>query len=518
MAVIDRTRINVCLSTVWLVAAGAGSLLVIVADLALGEGIGLLSCLLIPAALAPSIIVLATLGVLKCETAKKRSLQRIGYTCPKCAKQDRPLFRCPDCNEVIEDLGPTIHGILNTHCECGAEVPAVDRAGLMSLDKVCRHCLADLKHSELGRQPEYRLAVVGATSSGKTNLMITSIWRFEECFAPYNGVELDFGDPNEEQAFRRYVERLRQGTEMAATVRMPIPKAFSLSLRAPDGKGGLLYLYDAAGEVYAEEQALADHPMDKYDGVLFLIDPFAEEGIRQAVLNVRREEEVERAKPAPVEASEILGRLVNVLERVHDISVGGVFPIAVAITKMDACGMADELDIPPDPQQERFHNMAVAADHAEKHSSRARAFLKREGLGNFIRIIESRFARVAYFPVSALGRSTGEDYGAPFEPQGVLAPFLWLCYQTDALSDRDTLDRGIINFHIAVSRCFRGKEGEAAQLKAWAVVAGLALVIIALVLTVDTFALLCFGGIPFLALALTDVCWYLVIVCHRFED
>lgn len=520
MVNIDRIHVHPCLTAAWLVGGGFGLGAVIIADLALGGGLGAISWLALLAWLLPPIGVLLTIAVLRCEAVIKYSVLRIGYTCPKCSKQHVPYFRCPDCSELIEDLGATISGVWHTRCECGALVPTVDWAGRLALEKVCRHCSADLLHSELGRQSEYRIAVVGAQSSGKTNLMVTSIWRLEKHFAPYNDIEVDFGNPSEESEYRSYIGMLEAGKVMEKTVSQAVPKAFTLSLRSANGKGGLLYLYDAAGEDYADEEHLSGHPVEQYDGVLFLVDPFAEEEIRGELRNRTSQEEVDQANPAPVDANEILGRLVNVLERVHRVPVGGTFPIpiAVAVTKTDACGLNERLGIPPDRSHQRFHNMTVAAHHTERYSSRVRSFLKHEGLGMLARIIESRFPRVAYFGVSSLGRSRKDEDQSPFEPRGVLAPLLWLCYHTDALSDRDTFDRSIINTHFYLSRCLRGREGSRAFWTFSGVLAAIGLVLFILVMTVDLLPLLFCGGFLVIGFVIAYVCWYVAIIRGRFEE
>ena len=41
---------------------------------------------------------------------------------------------------------------------------------------------------------------------------------------------------------------------------------------------------DAAGEDFQEEDRLDSHPIEKYDGILFVIDPFAEEGVRAGLV------------------------------------------------------------------------------------------------------------------------------------------------------------------------------------------------------------------------------------------
>ena len=466
-------------------------------------------------ALIPSLAVLLTVRALQLWEAIKDPVFRIGYTCPRCSTRQVPYFRCAECAELIEDLGPTTCGVFRARCgSCGNWLPTIGSARLQ-LDKVCKNdrCSADLDHSELGKRAEYRIAIVGAKSSGKSNLMISSIWHFEEQFAPLNNVKMRFENQAEETAYRMYVNALKEGRVMSKTISAPVPRAFTLSFRTSDGKGGVLYLYDAAGEDFEDEEQLAGHPIEDYDGILLVVDPLAEEIIRQTAEQESSEQDVAAAYPSPIEASEILGRLLNVLERAHGTRVGRKFnlPIAVVVTKVDACGLSAKVSIALDNPARRFRSMAVAALHAEAASHEIRVFLRRNGLGNLVRIVD-RFARPAYFGVSALGRSVGWD-PTPFEPRGVVAPLLWLCYQTDALSDRDFIDRAFINTHTALTRSFLGRAGVLAFLAVWAAIAGSACLAVVIIMTVEPIVWTLLGIIP-----LTLVVWYIACVIVIYDE
>lgn len=506
---IDRSHRHVCLTAGWLSISGGIALSVALIDIVVRGKVGIPSVLACSAALLPPIAVLLTVGVLQLWEVIKHPVFRIGYTCPRCSTHQLPYFRCEECAELIEDLGPTTFGVFRVRCgSCGNWLPTIGSARLR-LDKICRNdkCLADLDHSELGMRAEYRIAIVGAKSSGKSNLMISSIWHFEEQFAPLNHVQIRFENQAEEAAYRMYVDALKEGRVMNKTMSTPVPRAFTLSFRAPDGKGGILYLYDAAGEDFEDEEQLAGHPIEEYDGVLLVVDPFAEEIIRQTAEQETSEQDVEAAYPSPIEVSEILGRLLNVLERARGTRVGQKFelPIAVVLTKVDACGLSGKISTALDNPARRFRSIAVAALHAEAASNEIRGFLQYNGLGNLVRIVD-RFARPAYFAVSALGRSVGWD-PTPFQPRGVVAPLLWLCYQTDALSDRDFIDRTFINAHTFLSRSILGRAGVPAFLSVWGTLTVLVALAVVVITTVEPIVWALVGIFP-----LTLVVWYIACI------
>ena len=467
---IDRTKRHFCLRMDWVYMAACIMVVTFFADLLINSTLTLISVVGVAVTLLPPLAVVCTIGILSREGLVKHHVRKISYTCPKCSCRGQPLFRCPKCSELLHDLRPSVYGVFHAACAtCGNGLPTTDRGGRLTLDKVCSGCSADLLHSDLGKQSEYRIGIVGATSSGKTNVLITSIRSLRQDFAPENGLEVRFGDPTEERVFRQYVEWLDKGMVMQKTIPIPIPRAFNLSLRSEDGQGCLLYLYDAAGEDFQEEERLENHPIEKYDGILFVIDPFAEEGVREGLAGDLEVAAVQRTNPAPLDASEILGRLVNVLERVLKVPVGGVFPIplAVVVTKIDACGLAEQLKIRTRPFGGSYFSLTAAAYDAESHSARVRRFLLKVGLGNVIRIVESRFARVGFFGVSSLGRSADPADRRAFKALGMPAPLVWLTFHTGALDESDEWDRSFVNLHISLLRSLKGLEGASSKQKAW---------------------------------------------------
>jgi hypothetical protein len=59
-------------------------------------------------------------------------------------------------------------------------------------------------------------------------------------------------------------------------------------------------------------------------------------------------------------------------------------------------------------------------------SASCRKALDALGAGNVVRGLEQYFTSVRYFACSALGRIPDPKNRAPFQPAGVIEPFLWL--------------------------------------------------------------------------------------------
>jgi hypothetical protein len=516
---IDRSQLHFCLRPFWFLTAGGFAAVLILMDLFSDLDLEFWPWLALLLALGVPGFVLLMVCALRGEGQWKYYFHKIGYTCPKCSHHTVPHFRCPMCSRLLQDLRPSFYGVFHVHCVCGARLPTLDWNGRLELAKVCPNCSADLLHEDFGSEPEYRIAVVGATSSGKSNLMIAALWQLEQHFAPANQIDISFGSPADEAVYRQHVEWLEKGLVMQKTLTLPIPRAFTISLVSPNGQGCLLYLYDAAGEDYQEEQRLANHPLEKYDGILFVVDPFAEEGMQRGALGILDPAEVQQTNPAQIEASEILGRLINVLEPVLKVPVGGVFPLpfAVVVTKVDACGLSKRLRLGADRMGGPHFSLAAAAHSAERFSPRVRTLFTELGLGNLISIIEARFALVRYFPVSALGRSINPSDRSAFKPVGPLGPLVWLCYHTDALSEADSFNRIFINFNLALLRSLRGFEGTRDFMMAWGFLACIAFLIFIAIQLLPPLLLFVGGGIQAIAVFILYGCLFYELVHRRFR-
>jgi hypothetical protein len=148
-------------------------------------------------------------------------------------------------------------------------------------------------------------------------------------------------------------------------------------------------------------------------------------------------------------------------------------PIAVVMTKTDVCGLGKRFGVGEVNLHGRYASMASAASHAEVESEQVRRFLLDAGLGNLVQIFEGRFEKCEFFAVASLCPvSRQKPGGDAFRPRGVMAPFVWLCHETNALSDIDIIEFFFVNSHIFAIRALRGLEGPGVQLASMLTVAG----------------------------------------------
>ena len=474
--------------------------------------------------LLPCVLAFVFIGLLRGEGLIKYSFRKIGFTCPHCSHHGLPHFRCPTCQAIHPNLQSGLAGVFCTPCPNGHLLPTADVLGRLRLPMVCPRCLQDMSGVLLGDRSEFKIAIVGATRSGKTNVLYAALWQLIEVFGPRNDVVITFGSTVEEQAFNYVVDRLRHGEPMPKTPPLDIPKAISIGLSDGD-RQCTLHLYDAAGEDFEDEASLDKHPIGTYDGILFVIDPFAEEGVLDGILDPLERQEAGKAFPASQPASVILGRLINVLERRFRLSPGKriLMPIAVTVTKVDVFGLGKKRDLGNNSLHGNYASMKSASNRAEMESERVRELLLEAGLGNLVQIFEARFESCEYFAVASLCPiAKPKANGDAFRPRGVLAPFIWLCSETNALSDVDIFEFFFVNSHVFVIRALRGLEGTQVQMSTMAtLVAGILLVVlgVSLLFAFDVPPLLMFlaGGFQCFLLVVLYVWLAIDLVYRRYR-
>ena len=387
-----------------------------------------------------ALVLLAVIGVLRCETLVKAHLLRIRYTCPTCNERSVPQFRCPNCATLASDLVPSRYGIFQARCEkCQAALPTLDLLGRLALQKVCRTCSADLVHPAIGKQREVHIAVVGAQSSGKTTLMAASLWQLAEQFAPKRGIQVDFANKQQKKVLHDTVEGLASGRRLAKTVSVPRPRAFNVAIRAPQQRGCLLYLYDAAGEDFIDEATMTGHKFHRFvDGLVLVIDPFAEALARPGQAEAIDRQACSEVNPASTDVARVFQPFISRLEQQMNVSAEGMFPIpiAVVVTKMGAMSttpwsnMAQKRATAASAKSGR-QAPKEGASVSKKPSSPIREFLFDLGLANLVLGLETRFQKVAYFATSAIEELPSASR-PPAAPRAAM-PLLWLIQQGGAL-------------------------------------------------------------------------------------
>jgi hypothetical protein len=422
------------------------------------------------AALSAAVLVLVALVLLRLEYSFKYVLRRVGYTCTHCQHRGVPLFRSA-CGQLHDDLRPGFYGVWKALCgHCRAErLPVSDLAGRLRLTKVCANadCGRDLSDTSHGSHAEFHFVIVGAPSSSKSMLMLTAMWQLIEEFAVPQRIQCTFTDQAQERFYNDGVALLRRGQRLAKTDTSDHPRAFTLTLKPRWGPARRIYLYDAAGEHFtAGDIGLAGHGITRHiDGILFLIDPFAEDGVRRTLDASSLASLPDRAAAARNDAQDILVQVLPFWERMFGVSGAGVLPVpvAVVVTKVDLCDLESRLGSPP--VLRGSVNVKKAADVAESRSERVRSFLEKHGLRNFVDVLEQRFGqRVRYFAASAQGRSYRVDDTTPFRPRGVLGPVIWLGWQTAAFKHGGLGRQMLGNLVEFLRRAWSGREGSTLQI------------------------------------------------------
>lgn len=191
------------------------------------------------------------------------------------------------------------------------------------------------------------------------------------------------------------------------------PDAFLVNLGDASGNHALLYVYDAAGELYQQRDVLQSHQYYSYThGILFLVDPFSLPQVRtdhQSSLT----QIATQVKPSDERPQDVYDRMISTLREFS--KMGKTFrkqPMAVVVTKGDAFDLATELG-----------GDGMLGNGSE--SSAIRQWLTSQGEGNLVRSIEHDFKLVRFFCCSALGRLP-DNSNTPFSPDGVLLPLRWV--------------------------------------------------------------------------------------------
>ena len=408
----------------------------------LGHSVHLWSWSVLAIATTLALAILALIGILRCETLIKARLHRIRYTCPACHEQGLPQFRCPGCSELVSDLAPSPYGIFHARCaKCQAELPTLDSLGRLALPKVCgnRNCSADLAHSAIGKQGELHIGFIGAQSSGKTTLMIVSLWQVVQQFAAKFGLQVQFTDNQQKKTLHDFVGHLASGARLAKTASMPRPRAFNVAINTSKGLGRLVYLYDVAGEDLTEEARMGGHRFHRFlDGLVLVVDPFAEALARPGRAGAIDRKAWSEVNPAATDVASVFQPFISRLEQQMNVSAEGKFPIPVAVvvtkvgamSKMPWSSMAQKRAAPA-PAKSDHQGPGEGASVSKKPSLPIREFLLDLGLANLVFGLETRFRKVGYFTTSAIEELPSAS--RPAVPPRAAVPLLWLIQQAGAL-------------------------------------------------------------------------------------
>ena len=258
--------------------------------------------------------------------------------------------------------------------------------------------------------------VVGGPASGKTSFLMASMCELHE-LAKSNVLLLGFPEKKDETLFERCRKDFLHGTIVGKTAEQS-PSAFLVDLET-SGSKSLLYIYDAAGELYQHTDELARHEYYGYThGIVFLLDPFSLPQVQIDYASSLKNS-TDQVKPCAEMPQDVYDRMIGTLRAFsnNDRSFRSI-PFAVVITKGDAFGIAKTIDV-------TTANSTAGSSKEDPESAAVRQWLINNNESNLVRSMENDFKKVRYFHCSSLGRLP-DNSSSPFNPRGVLDPLGWV--------------------------------------------------------------------------------------------
>jgi hypothetical protein len=326
---------------------------------------------------------------------------KIFVPCPVCyVKSDLPVYHCPKCFREHTKLQPGEYGILKRTCICGEQLSTSILNGRNQLEASCPNC----KKSITGKETRpIVIPLIGGANTGKTSFMYAATTQLVEKIAAERTWELTFATENEEADYRHNSDLLKSGSYPMKTNDFR-PKGLGLQIKLPHSNlDRTLYVFDPAGEAYAEAHHLRKHNFYEYfHGAFLTIDALTFGTI------VKENAKIGAPPETGLKVEEIISRIRRNLEKNFNVKANDVVkqPVAVLITKADIPVIAEAF-----PELSDIDLLDAAG----------RAFLVKHGKEGLIQSLSMKFKYFKIFPVSAKGANA----------KGLETPLLWLLSNID---------------------------------------------------------------------------------------
>jgi hypothetical protein len=331
--------------------------------------------------------------------------------CPYCYQPiAHPVHVCPMCGAKHARLRPDLYGILTHRCRsCRHLLPTLDVLGRKRLGRLCPSCEHSLSGA-IGRGASVHIALVGASSAGKTSYIVQAMAALSEKYREWH--RLRFADQEQEKDVKQAIDQLRHG-RVVATTTATVPVPYLLQMQPSRFSASrLIYLYDPIGKVFTASEYVSRQEYYRYaHGVLLCIDA--------STLMSGRELPVMQTYEHMMEVFEIFAGLRGG-RRYRQA-------IAVVVTKANQPQLSEELG--GEARMALMQQDASVSSQGEATHRLARAFLCAHGLDNMVRDLELHFEQVRYFSCEALQGSVEKDGIA----LSVLEPLEWLLARARAI-------------------------------------------------------------------------------------
>ncbi len=306
-----------------------------------------------------------------------------------------PAFRCPnpDCGELHRDIRAGRLGVLWRRCRCGERMPTTLLRSTR-LAAVCPRCTRPL-YPGAGVLTDVRIPVFGASMAGKTRFMMAALSSLSD-LAVRDGLVVTPGGPKDARVLAHYVDTITRQLPTAKSDRN-LPEPVTVQLTA-GRRTAMLHLFDAAGELFEDQQQNADlHYLDRARGLVFVLDPFSIPEVRVRMTAA--------GQGVPIAATaDLEGAYQATVQRLRDHRVRTDRQrLAFVVSKADLLlGLSVATDLDP-----------ARADECVP------PWLGDVGADNLVLAAGRDFRQVRYFLVSSMTAD-------PRVPDGALAPLRWL--------------------------------------------------------------------------------------------
>jgi hypothetical protein len=259
-------------------------------------------------------------------------IRGITITCPKCYRHiPYPSYKCPGCGALHHDIRPGRYGVVRRRCSCGQRsLPTLLILGSHRLTAFCPHRICGVPLADAaGTATETVLAVFGGSNVGKTRLLAIMVMALREQ-ASRGAASVDNADVLTTRRLSELTPALVSNQPMSRTG-LDLPRAYSLYVSLAGAHRRLVHFFDTGGEQFYDSEKLATLEYFRSARTLiFVIDPFAIDGVWDELGPDRRQELSPRADHSP---SYVFQQLVrNVKEMKADLKQ---IRLGVTVSKAD---------------------------------------------------------------------------------------------------------------------------------------------------------------------------------------
>ncbi len=314
-------------------------------------------------------------------------VRNVSMVCPSCSEnvRPRPVYVCR-CGRLHRDIRPGRYGVRRRICRCGLRLPTSLGACALRLEAMCPVCRLALP-PKFGVTTEILFPFLGQVNAGKTQLMYAVVSALIEIVEQHGGVIEPVGDT--EDRLKLIKDDLALRGSPSKTIRN-VPRAYMFRL-VIGASERLLYLFDAAGELYNDSDRIEDlRYLDKARTFVFVLNPMSSDRIwaqltpaQQADFRSQRSEDSENAT------------YDHVLEQMKRLNVRRKnCRLAIVVSKRD---LVSQISFAGGAGMPSARELVWGDDLL--------------GMGNAARDADESFGRVDYFLTSATSADENFDNG-----------------------------------------------------------------------------------------------------------